>query len=271
MKTILEIINDHLRKGMSFKQAEFYTCEEVVLTKISRSMFANSVLLKGGVVMFNLTNNLRRTTSDLDFDFIRYDISEQSIKEFVRLLNNVVSEIQVKLLAISPLHQDDYKGKRVWVLLKDSSYKIKYKMDIGVHTLLSVSQNTMCFSFGDEKPIFLKANPPEQIFTEKLFSLIKHKAFSSRYKDIYDMFYLVNNNLIDKDLFVRCINLFLNKKIYDVHSINDIYDTINSIFENENFVSNINESMEKWMDSDVETMLKVVKEFIYSFVDNFET
>ena len=35
---------------------------------------------KGGVVMYGLSNDKRRATRDLDMDFIKYSISDDSIK-----------------------------------------------------------------------------------------------------------------------------------------------------------------------------------------------
>lgn len=81
MKTIAESIRYYLRKGMTSFQAGNYVCQRIVLSKISKSPFADKVLIKGGVVMFNRTGNLRRATADLDFDFIRYDISDGSISK----------------------------------------------------------------------------------------------------------------------------------------------------------------------------------------------
>lgn len=39
--------------------------------------------MKGGVVMCELTKTVRRTTMDIDIDFVRYSISETSIKRVV--------------------------------------------------------------------------------------------------------------------------------------------------------------------------------------------
>lgn len=263
MKTLKELIDKAIGEGMSKNQSEFYACQQIILNKISKSELADNVLIKGGVVMFNLSKNIRRTTSDLDFDFIRYDISIDSIKEFVRLLNKYDVDKKIKLINVSSLHQDDYKGKRVKLLVSDSTYKVKFKLDIGVHTLFEVSQQTMCFTF-DENSVFLKVNPPEQIFIEKLYSLLKHKEFSTRFKDIFDMYYLINNGLLDKSLTKRCIDIFSSKHKDNSLEISNIYKTLKEIFSNPIYIENMRSSLDKWIDVSETKMFQVILDFIYS-------
>ena len=58
------------------------------------------MLLKGGVVMYNITQEQRRSTLDLDFDFIRFDIGkDRNIDSFVRALNAKLPMYQVVFAA----------------------------------------------------------------------------------------------------------------------------------------------------------------------------
>lgn len=167
---------------MTINQAESIVCQEIILNKISNSPLTDSVLIKGGVVMFNLTKNIRRSTEDLDFDLLRYDISESSIRQFIKILNKSNPNYHVSLDYIKELKQDDYKGKRVYTIIEDATRKINFKLDIGVHTLLAIEQERLCFSFGEEGDAFLRVNPPEQIFAEKAYSLAKHGPLTTRLK-----------------------------------------------------------------------------------------
>ena len=128
MKTIKETVISYQRMGMTKIQAENYMAQAIILRKIATSPLADKVLLKGGVVMFNLSKNLRRATSDLDFDFIRYDISDESIKRFITILSQQGEDCVISLKKISPLKHNNYKGKRVIILISDRSYKIFFKM-----------------------------------------------------------------------------------------------------------------------------------------------
>lgn len=263
MKTIEEMLVKLVSEGLTINQAESIVCQQIILNKITKSPLADNVLLKGGVVMFHITGNNRRTTVDLDFDVIRYDISDPSIKAFIRLLNKYDANYLIKVIDISELKQDDYHGKRVIVEISDKTRTVKFKLDIGVHTLLAIEQQTLCFSFGEEN-VMLKVNPPEQIFSEKLYSLAKHGALSGRYKDIYDMFYLIKELKIDKRIVKQCLELLTMNGFHNIHSIEDICERVNFALEDKEFMSHLSTSKDKWVDEESETVVKEVLDFIYS-------
>ena len=50
----------------------------------------------------------------------------------------------------------------------------------------------------DDAGVVLLVNPKEQIFVEKLKGLLRLGAISTRYKDVYDLFYLCSR--IDKNM-----------------------------------------------------------------------
>lgn len=261
MMTIEEMVQKNILNGMSINQAQNYVCQEIILNKISQSEFADNVLIKGGVVMFNMTHSLRRATSDLDFDFIRYDISDESISRFVTLLNKYDSNYKVKLVDISPLHHEDYQGKRVWVLISDRSYKIRFKLDIGVHTLFAIKQEKLCFYF-DDNQIMLKVNPPEQIFAEKIYSLAKHGALSTRFKDIFDMYYFVDGDVLDGSKVKICLEAIVSKQNTSIKTLNEIIERVKNTFNNRLFIENFKSTDDKWIDIDYEQALSNILDYL---------
>jgi len=264
MKTIEEMVVAYVSQGMTSNQAENYVCQEIILDKISKSPMADNVLIKGGVVMFNMTQNLRRATSDLDFDFIRYDISDLSIKEFIKLLNKTEPRYSIKTSKIEPLRQEDYQGKRVWTVISDKSKSVKFKLDIGVHTLLAIEQKRCCFYFDNDNQITLKINPPEQIFSEKVYSLAKHGALSTRFKDVYDLYYFINTKILDKALVKQCLELLIVKKTYNINSFSDILESISFAFNDEQYIKRFKSSKDKWIEVDDRKVIKTILDYLYS-------
>ena len=45
-----------------------------------------NVTIKGGVVMYGLSNDRRRATRDIDLDFIKYSLANESIKKIYRYI-----------------------------------------------------------------------------------------------------------------------------------------------------------------------------------------
>ena len=73
--------------GYSERNADARVCQDIVLKAIERSNLGRNVTIKGGVVMRSITGNVRRATEDLDLDFIRYSLEDDSIRYFISKLN----------------------------------------------------------------------------------------------------------------------------------------------------------------------------------------
>ena len=101
--------------------------------------FSRNVTIKGGVVMRSLTGNVRRATQDMDLDFIRYSLSESSIREFIEKLN-CLDGITITIAGdIEELSQQEYRGKRVYVTLSDDTgHSFFSKIDLGVHKQIQI-------------------------------------------------------------------------------------------------------------------------------------
>ena len=121
-------------RGYEPDDARARVCQDVVLKAIAESPLSRNVTIKGGVVMRSLTGNVRRATQDMDIDFIRYSLSDESIGEFIQKLD-CLEEIHIRQTGvITELKQQDYHGKRVFVVISDETGdSVESKIDLGVH------------------------------------------------------------------------------------------------------------------------------------------
>ena len=184
-----ELILEYINTGYDYTEASSKVSQDIILFKIFNSNFKNHITIKGGVVMHSISKDIRRATRDLDLDFIKYSLDDDSIKDFIDKLNNVNDNIKIKIKgSIKKLHHQDYDGKRVNVQLSDAfGNSINTKLDIGVHKLFCIEQDEYCFSLDIfNKSANLLINSKEQILTEKLKSLLKLGFRSTRYKDLFD-------------------------------------------------------------------------------------
>ncbi|MCR5768561.1 MAG: nucleotidyl transferase AbiEii/AbiGii toxin family protein [Lachnospiraceae bacterium] len=126
--------------------AEARVCQDIVLKAISKSSMSRNVTIKGGVVMRSITGDVRRATRDIDFDFIKYSIEEEAIRNFINKLN-CLEGITIQISGeIEELSQQEYRGKRVWIVIKDDTgHSLKTKMDLGVHKNIQIEQEEFCF------------------------------------------------------------------------------------------------------------------------------
>ena len=107
--------------GYSDDTAYAKIAHDIVLKAILDSGFHDKLTVKGGVVMSSLTDIARRATMDMDLDFLRYPLSNDGIRKFVSGLNRI-APCRIRISGrIETLHQQDYKGKRIHLMLVDET------------------------------------------------------------------------------------------------------------------------------------------------------
>ena len=203
----LELLADEFRKeGYSDQNAEARVCQDIVLKAIAESDLSRNVTIKGGVVMRSITGNIRRATQDMDLDFIRYSLNEDAIRQFIDKLN---------------------------------CHSFKSKIDLGVHKNIQVAQDEYCFDVClDDEGASLLINSKEQIFAEKLRSLLRFGPLSTRYKDIFDLCYLIE--YVDRERLQNCLKTYIldDEKMRE-NDMDAIRRRISRTFGNRTYRSNV--------------------------------
>ena len=250
-----EIRDAYLAEGLSYLDASAKTCQDTMLALIAKSPLARNVTIKGGVVMQHLSKDRRRATQDFDFDFIRYSLSDQSIRAFISKLGEQSSEISVSIVAdMEELRHQDYKGKRVYIRITDSfGIGIDTKLDIGVHKFLSMEQDVFCFDLSKlDDSVSLLINTKEQIFTEKLKGFLRLGNLSTRYKDIYDMYWLITVGEISRAAIQDNVNLIVFNDMTMRENCNaDIISRLSKAFADPLFIASLRDSKRyNWLEID---------------------
>ena len=269
MINLLESINFYIEKGYEDAYASSKVAQDIILSKIAKSNYRNNITVKGGVVMFNITNDRRRATVDIDIDLIRYSLEDESILLLFNKLNEIDDGIEIIVnKKIKSLKHQDYHGKRINIVLIDSlKNQIETKIDIGVHKNLDIKQEEYMFNFEVFNDIMsLLINTKEQIFVEKLSSMLKHGIRTTRYKDVYDFYYLITEGNMDKSLIIDLVNVYCISANSKLKSINDIAQELEKIFSNQNFLKNVCNSRYNWIEENIN---KVVDE-ILNFIEDLE-
>lgn len=263
--SIEQLLRNYIQQGYRTPVARNLAAQEIVLTKIANSDMAQFITLKGGIVMFNLSGNKRRATKDVDFDFIRYSLSEPSIRMFVDKLNAVGDEFFLEIEGKpEALHQEDYRGVRLDMRIKDGSgASLQTKIDIGVHNRADIVQDRLTFAFGAGKRFTLLANSPEQIFAEKTMSLARLRAISTRYRDVYDICFLIQSGLNLQRLRAVLFPMILRSKKQPT-TVKEYKESIIATLRNPSFAKGCEDVKNRWLDLDYATMTAVIESVLRS-------
>ena len=258
----------YLENGFSLANASAKICQDIILNKISKSKMNKNVTIKGGVVMYGLSNDRRRATRDLDLDFIKYSLGNESIKKFIDTLNLVNDGIKVYIDGeIQELHHQDYKRKRVNVILKDEkNSSISAKLDIGVHKNFDIKQDVYCFNLeAINESATLVINSKEQIICEKLKSLLRFGIRTTRYKDIFDIYYLINKTEINKEDLLNIMDtLIIKNSTMRENNIGDIINNLDTILNNNIFKRSLSDARNNWLDISVDQVINNVIDYFKS-------
>ena len=260
-------INDMIQRakaeGYDEANAEAKVCQNIVLLLISKTSLNRNITVKGGVVMRCISHDARRATQDIDLDFIRCSLQNEAILEFVDKLN-AVGEIFIRATGdIEELRQQDYHGKRIHVTITDSDGTVlASKIDLGVHKHFDIEQEDFCFDVGmDDAGASLLINSKEQMLTEKLRSILKFGPFSTRYKDIFDIYYLCG--LVNADKLKHCIDtLIYSDDGMKENNIEDVRRRVSNTFRNQTYLNRLKSSRKNWLGVELETVLDGITNYL---------
>ncbi len=252
--------------GYSEQNAQSKLGQDIVLKAIADSGMARNATIKGGVVMRSISGNARRATQDLDLDFIRYSISDDSIRRFVEKLD-CIDGLAIKLDGkIIELNHQDYKGKRIFISVTDTEgTTLSLKMDMGVHNDLSIEQDEYAFDLGfQEDAVSLLINSPAQMITEKLKSMVRFGVRNTRYKDVFEICYL--SERVNLDQLKDCIQkyIFADATLGNVSDMKAIVSRIERMFANPDYLHELYKSNKNWLDISDDEVLEKDLAFIKS-------
>lgn len=265
MININEMIEHEIKNGYSDANARSKVSQDIILKAIASSSINHNITVKGGVVMRSKTGNIRRATQDLDLDFIKYSLEDESINDFVKKINCLNGVSISRIGKIEDLKQQDYHGKRIYLTITDvEEITIKTKLDLGVHNKLDIEQEEYCFDVDfDDEGANLLINPTEQMIIEKLRSLLKFGPISTRYKDIFDIYYL--SNYVQREKMIAYLKTYIFDDI-DMREkdIDSVVNRIRMTFNNKDYRRMLKTTNLNWLDVEIDEMLNEIVSFLHS-------
>ena len=241
-------LNDIIRKksrgnnnlAHHFHQMFFF---EHVLMRIEKSTYKNNIILKGGVLLSSIIGEDLRTTKDIDTTLKSLSLNIQSIKKiFDEILSiDVGDNIKFEIDNIKDIRlEDEYGGFRINV--KGTFDKIKTNFFIEITTGDVITPKEIKYKYKsifEKKEINIMAYNIETIIAEKFESIISKNVTTTRAKDFYDLYMLINKHKKDinnKNL-VRAIKNTFNKRNTELN-IDKFKETVKMLKES-NTIKNV--------------------------------
>jgi predicted nucleotidyltransferase component of viral defense system len=204
MKSVVASVLARLRNtsrssGAPFQQILQQYAIERFLYRVSKSKHAQSVILKGALLLKTIGIPSARPT--MDIDMLRKGKADQA--SLVALVKDCATlEVEadgLTFLADSAVAEEitkdsEYKGTRILMDARMDNVRLKIQIDFGVGDVMVPGPRMIEYPvFLDSDAIQLLAYPVESAIAEKLQAMVALGNANSRMKDFYDVWICSNH------------------------------------------------------------------------------
>ncbi len=216
---------------------------EHVLMRLEKSKYRDNIILKGGVLLSSIIGEDLRTTKDIDTTLKSLPLNIDSIRNiFYEILSTQIDDnVNFEIVSIKDIRlEDEYGGFRINV--KGTFDKIRTNFFIEITTGDIITPREIKYKYNsifEDKKINIMAYTIETIIAEKFESIISKNITTTRAKDFYDLYMLMNKHksyFNNKNL-VKAIENTFNKRNTEFNI--DSFKEIVEILEDSNALKRI--------------------------------
>ena len=193
---LAKLRNKAKASGISYQQCLQLFVQEEFLRKLSKSGYGDTLILKGGLFIYTLTNFESRATIDVDFLLRGYPNSIEDIKDLIgKIIDTPTGNDYITMTAqcfeeISP--QRKYHGISTQIVAQIKNVRVPFNIDIGVGDVVvpMPEHREINTQLPDFEPPIIKTYSLESTIAEKFDAILQRFELTSRMKDFYDIYYL---------------------------------------------------------------------------------
>lgn len=190
--------NKALESGRSYQLCMQLFCQEEFLRRVEKSVYAENLVLKGGLFLYSITNFDSRVTVDVDFLLRKQSNTPEHLREILEeiiAVNTGNDYITFEIKDIAPIAViKKYAGIGASVVARIKNTRTPFTIDFGVGDIIVPHQEKRPIptQLSDFKAPIINTYSLETTVAEKLDAVLDLMEFTSRMKDYYDLYYLAN-------------------------------------------------------------------------------
>lgn len=180
--------------GRSYQLCLQLFCQEEFLRRLELSKYKDNFVLKGGFLIYSLTNFDSRVTYDIDFLLQK---TSNDLANIERIMYEIIgveadnSYIKFEVNKVLPISiSREYSGVKVKLEAVIENSITHFSIDFGVGDVIvtGTTINNISTQLNDFKSPQIISYSVESIIAEKLDSILYLMEFTSRMKDYYDIY-----------------------------------------------------------------------------------
>lgn len=187
---------------------------ERLLERISISKYKDNFILKGGMLISAMLGIDSRTTMDMDTTIKGFPLTKENISNIMLEICNVEIDDNVtfKINKVDLIREDDdYGGYRITFEARyNNEMPVIMKIDITTGDKITYKEIEYSFTLMlEDRKIQIWSYNVETIIAEKFEAIIKRGVLSTRIRDYYDVYMLINTQrkIIDNKTLKDAITL----------------------------------------------------------------
>ena len=209
------IINNMAKENNIAAQSVLQTYMlERLLERISISKYKDNFILKGGMLISAMLGIDSRTTMDMDTTIKGFPLTKDNITNIMDEICNIEIDdnVTLKITKVDLIREDDdYGGYRVTFEAKyNNEMPVIMKIDITTGDKITYKEIKYSFTLMlEDRKIQIWSYNIETIIAEKFEAIVKRGVLSTRIRDYYDVYMLINtqSKIIDKKTLKDAITL----------------------------------------------------------------
>lgn len=200
------IINNMAKENNVTAQSVLQTYMlERLLERISISKYKDNFILKGGMLISAMLGIDSRTTMDMDTTIKGFPLTKDNITNIMDEMCNIEIDdnVTLKINKVELIREDDdYGGYRITFEAKyNNEMPVIMKIDITTGDKITYKEIKYSFTLMlEDRKIQIWSYNVETIIAEKFEAIVKRGVLSTRIRDYYDVYMLINtqSKIIDK-------------------------------------------------------------------------
>ena len=188
--------NKAINEGVAFQQLLTLFLQEEFIRRLSQSEYRNKLILKGGFLLYALSDFASRPTIDADYLLRDYPNKVESILFLVHtiLLGKTGNDsIKIEVRDVEVINEtSEYNGVRIYLVGQIEKTRTPFYIDFGIGDVIvpfEVKRTIPILLEGFEQVSILTYSI-ESIISEKFDAMIRYMEANGRMKDFYDVYTL---------------------------------------------------------------------------------
>lgn len=200
-----KLLNIAKREGIQFQRVLTLYKQEGLLHRIVATTYGDSVVLKGGLLFYQIQGIVARPTKDIDLLGLGEDRNETLVQDVLHAASVVEIEDgltfdrnSIEVAGVS--RQTKHGGVRGHILGYLGNARSRLQIDMGFDDYITGGPVKRPYrTLLANRSFSIQTYPDETVAAEKIEALISLGIINSRYKDLYDLFTLLVNAGISED------------------------------------------------------------------------